>query len=148
MMTNSEITRHDLENVCFHEAGHLVVLHKTGGLGFIRIDDLDDSDLMNRRAFAGRVCAYQSPPTKELNRVFSLAGYIAEIMHREPDYQEFEFIEADADGLVDLSDTDRQGANGYTEATVSMVFELLRKNWAMVEYYAMLEIAKQEVSEP
>ena len=141
-MTKNEIIKFDLENICFHEAGHLVALMKLGGHGFIRIDDdIDDGDLKNQSAFSGRVIICQMPETKESQRVVGLAGVLADMLNRDP-----ELDEVDAECYLEdpncLSPTDAELSEGYTQETVITAIELLRQNWAMVEHYAECEMGK------
>lgn len=141
-MTTTEILHHDLEAVCYHEAGHLVALLNQGGNGFIRIDEAaDTTDLHNQKSRAGRVIVLQSANTDEGKRIVGIAGAIAETLLRDP-YPDEDDLELTLDD--DLSPTDSGLARVYTHETIETALRILRDNWDQVQHYAGCEIGKLE----
>lgn len=144
MMTRIEIFKRDADRVSYHEAGHLIALHKLGGIGHIRIEDISrDVNLMERSAFDGRIHVIKPAKDTEFMRIVGLAGAVAELVRteiregRDPD----EWVDID---LVEerLSDTDKTIAEGWSEDTFQATFDLLVTHWADVEFAASWEIEK------
>ena len=142
MMTISETLNYDLENICYHEAGHLVALFDQRGDGFIRIDEAaDTTDLHNQTSRTGRVIVCQGAATNEGKRIVGIAGAMSEALYRDS-----ELNEDDAELILDegLSPTDSEFARGYTQETIETALQILRRNWDQVRHFAECEIGKLE----
>ena len=148
------IAAREMRDVCFHEVGHVVVLHAFGGYGVARVWRNESPNVGEEKAWLGRTAIYAMPGQHEMaddarallgvepgpippnwKCLFALAGLVAEYLadgEREP-WQIAEWIQS-AIEFGEASATDIEGiGDDWAEDDVAEVIRLLLARWLQVE---------------
>ena len=131
----------NFEAVCYHEAGHLVMLHHFGCMGHIRINPPDYSN-PDLTPFSGYVQPVSLPDDLHARRMIALAGVAADCLRDTPDLDASELGDWLEFNVVELSDADAALAEGYQQHHLDYVVRLLRSKWQQVIDAAFWELAK------
>lgn len=148
------IAAREMRDACFHEVGHVVVLHAFGGYGVARVWRNESPNVGEEKAWLGQTAIYAEPGQYEMDDdvrallgvergpipsnwkcLFALAGLVAEYMadgEREP-WQIAEWVQYAID-FGEASTTDIEGiGDEWAEDDVAEVIRLLGARWPQVE---------------
>lgn len=127
--------------VCYHEAGHLVVLRHFGCLGAIRINPPVYSD-PSKTPFSGCVRPASLPDDPNARRIIGLAGVAAECLQEIPNLDACELADWLEIQGIEFSEADAEMAAGYQQHHLDYVVRLLRSKWQQVEEAAFWVLSK------
>lgn len=134
----------DIFEACVHEAGHLWMLRKFGGDGYIEIFQNPIYSALEKDVLGRVVCTTQPMnihQTKRTNILVGLAGHCAELMYFDPNTEWLaceleEFWEFDYHAI---SESDRNLTNNVTFNDFDECAELIKEG-----YSEILSIAKKQ----
>lgn len=141
--------QHDLQSVCYHEAGHHLAARHFGIPSGIRITPTGKPPTLEEKAYTGQVALY-GPATKFRMAVISWAGPLAEAASTESNPRE---CLADSWWLLFLRDwiadgeemsaTDRAGMFGHPQVNraAKLAAKILATQFDDLEFTAKLEIS-------
>lgn len=141
--TAAEISRFDLKQVCYHEAGHLAALFALGGVGRIVIHERKTT-AYGSKLFTGR-CVLMFEPTAERGRILvGLAGVVADELLHDMQIDARWMYERFKAGAIPMSGSDAKLSEGFILADVEQVTRLLREQWEEVQRFAEWEFSAME----
>lgn len=148
------IAAREMRNACYHEVGHVVVLHAFGGYGVAKVWRNESLNVGEEKAWLGQTAIYAPPGQHQMaddvralfdvepgpipsnwKCLFALAGLVAEYLaggESEP-RQIAEWIQSAID-FGEASATDIEGiGDDWAEDDVAEVIRLLGARWTQVE---------------
>lgn len=124
--------RRDLYRTCFHEAAHATVAQRLGYAGTHFRIWRSPVGAQSGEGVAGQTYVFDAPSVED-GRVICLAGAIAELLLDGTEASSRVIHEWLVTGTIGLSDSDADGASGFSSHDTYRTIELVRQCWASIE---------------